>query len=223
MIEPEAPPENGTKEQATVVFLSLFLILFAFFLLLNSIAKFEETRAGLALQSLSETFAPKGHDAPRPDWLNSIEGRFIGPEEIRDKVATLIKTAFPMAKADVVLPGSTLPIVRPTENLFGPDGTTLRPEAEALFAQVARLLARNPPDYRYGADVIVGEPEPPETPVQTRAVARAGALARALTQAGAAPTEIAAGIDRRAPKDTRLVFRIRLRGEPRVDFHQLAQ
>jgi hypothetical protein len=55
-------------------------------------------------------------------------------------------------------------------------------------------------------------------------VARAGALARALTQAaGAAPTEIAAGIDRRAPRDTRLVFRIRLQGEPRVDFHQLVQ
>lgn len=224
MIDLEVYPRTNSREQSTVVFLSLFLIVLAFFILLNSISKIEETRAALALKSLTATFAPLGIEAPPGEWLNSIEGRFIGPEEMPDRLATLIKTAFPLAKVDKVLPGSRLQMSLATESLFEPGRDALRSEALVLVSDIARMLTRNPPDYVYGVEAVVGESEPVGgAAVQTLAIARAGALARTFVDKGAPASEIAAGTDRAQPERTRFVFRIRLPGERRVDFHQLVQ
>ncbi len=195
--------------------LSLYLIILAFFIMMNTISQREGSRTNGVLNSISSSFK----DYPETIILaldTADEG--AGVEEapgFEKSIEELFETAFPLAEVEVMEMLDQVEIILPTESIFVRDGANIQGKNEPVLdrladlltlkspgkrRQVEALLSLAPPLISDGADV--GEPED-DAPL---AVNRVGSLARELNARGVPASAIAIGIERRAPDKMRLIF-----------------
>jgi flagellar motor protein MotB len=220
------PSRPTTKDHGTfVVFLSLYLLLLAFFIILYSISTFEEERTAAALGSVTATFATSKYSRAESEYLPATDGTRLAPPELLERTAELVKTAFPVAEVEVVTPNRVIEISLPTESLFFEGEARLRPEAAAILRGIADLLGRHPPGLRYETEILVGSPWTTERDLkkgQTLEIARAGAFARELGSHGLPGSRMAVGLNQGEPERVRLLIHVRSEDDPKVDFRQIA-
>jgi hypothetical protein len=192
--------QDGPRQRPTlVIFLSLFLILLAFFLVLVSHSQAEQSRVAAALGSVGRALRG-GPDiafgfagAADPEAAAEAAGRFQARVK-QGFVGDLPELAF-VAAAD----GTVLQVPVPLGRLFA--GDRLLAEREPLLGAIAGALKTAEGGVRHQVEVAL----PAEPASRALAIARAGALARDLEARGVDGAAIAVGIDATVATDTALL------------------
>src|SRR3546814_773964 len=145
-----------TKDSGSYLFLSVFLLLLAFFILLNAISTFEETKSRAVMDSMSSTFRSAADARGSAEIYVSNLGTRPNPEEVLEAMGRLWRTAIPIAHVEVVTPGRTMEMRMPANELFVGGEAELRSDREQLLSDVARALRIHAEGFVNELEFVVG-------------------------------------------------------------------
>jgi hypothetical protein len=193
--------------------LSLYLLLLAFFVVLNTISNVEVTRLQAVTGSLNETFSVDGKPADKSVKLISSQGNLFSDSVFLTRIGDLIRTELAFAEIEDVLPGRLMAVAMPADSLFIPGQEAINPLRRPTIDRVAKALINPSPGVRYDVDILVGN-----STADDLVIGRSAYLAKVFTAAGTPARSVAAGIEQDSPGQLRLLFHVRPRNEARLIF-----
>ena len=101
---------DSPRNPLLVQVLSLYLLLLAFFVVLNTISRVEEARLKAVSGSLNETFAAVGLPADHSLRITSNEGEVLADAVLFQRLGSLIKTELAIAEVTEITLGRTLEV-----------------------------------------------------------------------------------------------------------------
>src|SRR3546814_12776738 len=102
-----------TKDSGSYLFLSVFLLLLAFFILLNAISTFEETKSRAVMDSMSSTFRSAADARGSAESYVSNLGTRPTPAEVLEAMGRIWRAAIPIHRVEVVSLCGTREMRRP--------------------------------------------------------------------------------------------------------------
>ena len=220
-------PERSTTRSAVengstvMVSLSLYLIILAFFILMNAISHPEDQRAKGVLDSISSTFKSFPRSFVAPLDLSVGGAGFSDAAGFEDSIRELFESAFPLVRITPSVWYNQIEVTLPVDSLFAPGQAKIQGRNEPMLDRLAKILSRRAPGLRFELEALLSSPPlGNDTPHSDSAlyVERAGAIARELSARGVPPAHISAGIEERDPEWLRLLFMIRSIDEPAATF-----
>ncbi|MEQ8322598.1 MAG: flagellar motor protein MotB [Rhodospirillales bacterium] len=216
-------PENDPPHAPDIVpvFLGLFLLVLAFFIMLVSISTFEKVKSNAVMDSLSSTFTTVLPPTSDPTAFNAKDGDIIAGEAFQEQVTSLFSTAVQIEKIEVVQPGRLMRLYMPASALFKADEPAVRDDMLPLLDRIVATLSNRPPGLRQDMEVVVGTPLTGNfyLPVQQGIdMARAGELARTMIGRGAPPDSVSVGVKSGDPGNISIWFWVRGIEETEVRF-----
>ncbi|MGB0683147.1 MAG: flagellar motor protein MotB [Magnetovibrionaceae bacterium] len=205
------------------LFLALYLVVLAFFILLVTISSLEETRSEAVMDSLTSTFTTILPPATELQDFASRDGDVIAAQEFQQDVTNLFTTTIRVAKVDVIQPGRLMRVSFPTSVLFAENEARLRPGQVGLVDRLVSTLSGRAAGLRHDLEFVVGSRYTTgvNLPVgQTLQMARAGEFARSILARGAPPDSISIGLKPGAEDQITLWFFIRTVEETRERFEE---
>ena len=216
----ENRPNSGS-----IIFLSLFLLLLAFFILLNALATIEETKSRQVLTSVAATFRSVVDADTNAQVLLSEFGPVPEPEELLAAFEQLWVTAIPVTRVERIESGQAMQMTIPANELFLGGEDVLRTDRKALLERVVKVVSLPVKGAVQDLKVVLGS-DPVSGDELDRGgnlpMRRAVILARTLVEAGAKPDRIGAGIRVGESKSLSLRFAVRAAARARVAFEELA-
>lgn len=214
-MRPELPTtgDRPSADGTPVLLLGLFLLLVAFFIVLNALSTFETTKARQVLESVGKTFSP--HRAS--PGLSSRLGPRTGEALSLDEIERIVATEIPLARIEKPGDGRLLRLTLPVDALFRRNSSAFVSARSMLLDRMAAVLAAPPAGLRYELEFLLAGDGAALT-ADALAVGRAGQFARRLRSRGAPADRIAIGAAGGAPDEIVLRFLIRPADEPRPDF-----
>jgi hypothetical protein len=200
-----------SKEQgdSTPLFLSLYLIVLAFFILLNAISKIQEERTKVVFGSLGATFAEPAIVATGPLDFTAGSGAYSAVHAFDESIRSLFQSAFPFVSFKPFQPFEKMVAEVPVNAMFGAKGALIRADHVVFLNELAAILSRETPGQRFSVELLLpvspGAVRSP-TPERSVAVDRASVLARALVVRGVPADSITAGIEGGDPGRLRMRF-----------------
>ncbi len=191
------PPRSGRGKSNShiVALLSLKILLLAFFILLNSLATFEDNRRTAVVDSVRQAFQGilpnQINQSQRPAALEMLDGA----KEAVDELRRLFSENLPIVERRESTDSWKLRLDMPVDDLFAADGDELMPEGTETLRVIAGVLS----DERFGAlnyriDLLYGlSGGVSGFAGNEAALARAGALVRALERQGLPPARLSTG------------------------------
>jgi len=209
------------SNNGSLIFLSLFLLLLAFFILLNALATIEETKSRQVLTSVAATFRSVVDADTSAQVLLSELGPASEPDEILEAMEQLWVTAVSVTKVETLSAGQLMQITMPVNELFLGGKAVLRSDRKQLLERAARVLSVQAKSVVAELELVLGTP--PIDPANLEedpslAIQRAVVLAGALLEVGAAKDKVSTGVRVGDPKVLRLRFAIREAARARVTF-----
>lgn len=204
---------EAPRNPLLILVLSLYLLLLAFFVVLNSISNQETARAKAVTGSLNETFAAEGRASDKTARLISSQGNVLGDAAFLSQVGKLIKTEFAFANVEDVVPGRLMAVTMPADSLFIPGREAIDPLHRPIIDRIAKALISPSQGVRYDVDILVGKSISDDL-----VLGRSSLLASVFAGAGTPARSIAAGIEQDSPGQLRLLFHVRPRSEARLIF-----
>ena len=176
------------RSDSTVLqFLSLYLLILAFFILLVTISTVDKDKVDAVAESIKSDF--------------EIEKRESGPilagQVFQDKTTELFATALGVQKIEIMQLGKIMRIQMTAEALFEPGKAETKKSQQALIDRVIAALSSRPPGYQFDMEFVVGSPYvsgkilPTQ---QTLEMQRAGAFVREMLNRGAPPDAVSIGM-----------------------------
>lgn len=215
------PESDGSR--VITLFLSLYLVVLAFFILLVSISSTEEVKSKALMESLSSTFSSVL--PPRMDLqaFNATTGDFLAADEFQRQVTGLFSTVIGVVKVEAIQPGRLMRVELDADGLFELEKSIVR-EGQAPFVdRLVSALSANPPGLRFEMEFVVstswGEDMTMPT-TQTLDIERAGAFARQLLNRGAPPGSVSIGLKGGDHQTVEIWFHIRALEENRIRFEE---
>lgn len=205
---PTVPTEEHRQgDHASWLFLSLYLLLFAFFIVLNSFSSFDTGRRDAVISSVLDAFAmvvSPGEEAE----LGGLIGLENQARRFQDSITDIFETSIPLASLRVIIPGTRMDVDVPTQAWFEGDSVVVRDPLPMLDRIVATVSS--PPDGLAYEMVLIaqvpGEEAEPLPTSMTPEIARIGNIARALDAKGMPPHAISIGMERGDSRFFRVVF-----------------
>lgn len=209
----ETPPPAYTSAPDIVpIFLGLFLLVLAFFIMLVSISTFEEVKSTAVMDSLTSTFTTVLPPTSDPTPFNAKDGDILAGEAFQEQITSIFSTAVQVEKIEVVQPGRLMRLQMPTSALFREGQETVREDMLPLLDRVIATLSNRPPGLRQDLEAVIGAPtvEDGALPVgQTLEMARVGEFARTLIGRGAPPDSVSVGLKKGNPGEISIWFWVR--------------
>jgi len=139
------PPET---DRMVTLFLSLMILLLAFFIVLVSMSRIEEKKKVDVLESIKSTFGfLPGGSSPFPS-LGGIVSKASDPvsklEQDFIKIKQLTFDTLGQDKVQLLTDGGRRVVVLDSEDLFDPEGVELKPEAGPFLKGLAAIVAPSP-------------------------------------------------------------------------------
>ena len=144
------------RDMGPYLFLSLFLLLLAFFILLNALASFETHRAQAVVRSVQNTFQSRLESDNRAEVLVPTLGVDPEPEAVTEELERIWLTAFPLMTVDQLQPGRTFQLTMRFSDVFEADSADIRPDRVALIRATAAVLANRPEGYLTQMQALLG-------------------------------------------------------------------
>lgn len=144
-MEEDFGPSPTRRETGPLLFLSLFLMLLAFFILLNSISTLRETKSRDVLSSVAATFQTAADPDRNAEILVSTIGPILEPEMVLEEIERLWLTEVPFVKFEVVTEGSDIIVELPITQLFVSAEATLRGDRGDLVSATSHVLSARLP------------------------------------------------------------------------------
>jgi len=202
------PPNNS----GNLIFLSLFLLLLAFFILLNALATIEETKARKVLTSVATTFRSVVDFKTDAQILISDLGPTPQAYEVLDALQQLWITSAPIIKVEKLTRGQIMEMTLPVNELFLGGQAVLRADREPLFDRTSLLLGLASGGGATEIQVVLGVARDQAvltTPEGRLAVDRAGNLAAAFVDRETPEDRVVVGVQEGDPKMLRVRFEVR--------------
>lgn len=218
IVNPSVPPSAamgwpGNTPNATghrrhqpgmMPFLSLFLLLLAFFLMINSLSRLEVTRTQAILGSLSSTFRSSESSGVERK-LGSASGPFIGAEQLEESVTDLLRTAAGVDVFEVFRAGNTLTVLLPVEELFEAETADVTGAVDTLAGLLADSIASEPPGIVFDVTVLM---HPDAEDGLALASIRGATLGIALLRRGVVRERLSVGIGDSDPGQVQILMRV---------------
>ena len=195
-------PHGAANQAATTgIFVSIYLLLLGFFVVMNSISNQELTRSDAVMESVHATFrnrfspeAMTPQDQKNPEFVAPSD-RFVGELE------GVLESVLGLSNLSPALGGRLIEVEIPADALFIPGDVGLRTDREELFRQLAILIDKAPRGERRSVEMVVSMPKAAFGDAfrdadswQSLVLRRAGALARALVAQGISPASLSVGV-----------------------------
>lgn len=129
------------KETGPVLFLSLFLLLLAFFILLNALSTYQETKSRAVITSLAATFEARRTPDMSTEIVVSTLGETPEPEQVLTEVERLWRMAIPIAEVEMLPSGDTVLVELPITQVFVGAEARLRGDRQDLIDATAYALS----------------------------------------------------------------------------------
>lgn len=202
---PTLDVESRRGESTSWLFLSFYLLLFAFFMVLNSFSSFESGKRDAVISSVQDAFAQViGPGAERA--LGGFVGTDPQARRFQDAVTDIFETAIPLTNVVVMVPGSRLDVEVPAQVFFAQDSVIVR-DPLPILDRIVATISSPPEGVAYELAVISHVDSEASLPTDmTAEVARVGNIARALNSKGMPPQSVTIGMERGDENSLKLVF-----------------
>ena len=216
-----SPPEVAPSRDSTIVlFLGLFLLVLAFFILLVSISTVEEVKSKAVMSSLTSTFQTVLPATLSPQVFQTLDGDIIANAALQDEVTNIFATSLQVARVEILQPGRLMRVHLQSRAVFEDESTEIRSSMMPLFNRVVAAISARPPGLRFDLEAVLsvattdGTAMPVEQGLQMQ---RAGVFARTMLGRGLPPDSLAVGMSPSTNTDMVLWFYVRLTDEARED------
>jgi hypothetical protein len=190
--------------------LSLFLLLLAFFIMLNSMAQFEARRTRAVLGSLAATFNvsdPYGQSRT----LGSFVGHLDAVADLEQEITGLLRTLVGFGSFELIRTGNLLSTSIDNDVLFV-DGASASQNLRALAEPAAALLAAASDDVtiemaayaRPSGGKVIGA----RSVAIEAAATRAALVVRTFAEFGVTAAQLVVALEDGDPGQTRIEFRV---------------
>lgn len=213
--------ETARGPNTSALFLSLFLLVLAFFILLVTISTLEEVKTKSVMDSLTSTFTSIVPPSTDPTRFKSKEGDLVAGQQYQETVTDIFAAALQVAKIKVVHPGRLMQVRIPASTLFAEGEARIQANQFELLDRIVAAASGRPPGLRFDLEFVIGSRTREDGGLpqsQTLELARAGAFAREMSERGLPPDSIAIGIEPGDPNDVTMWFYIRRQEETRLRF-----
>lgn len=200
----------GGGATGVTALLSIFLLLLAFFLMLNSLAHFESTKTRAVLGSLNATFNI-ANPIGKEHEFGSFVGKVGASDRLHAQAGDLLRTLFGVDQYKLIRFGNVIVVDLDTRGLFV-DGATPKPKLLVFTARLADAVLPPPPGVkimtevtvRYGPEALE-DIEPAKLDLATH---RAGAVIRSFERTGFDEGRLTTGISAGNPRRIRIEFHV---------------
>ena len=220
------PPQDQARSPTITVFLALYLLVLAFFILMVSIASPEKVRSDAVMDSLTSTFASVLPPTTELTAFAAKEGDVVAGEVFQEEITGIFATLLRVARVEIVQPGRLMRVLVPTDSLFHLDDSALREGRSALLDRIVASISTRPAGLRFDMEAVIGTPyrAGEDIPVvDNLAMRRAGVLARTMLERGAPLDSVGIALKPETPNETALWFYVRTVEETRLRFERFEQ
>ncbi len=176
------------RNDTTVLqFLSLYLLVLAFFILLVTISTVDKKKVEAVVDSIKS-------DAEQ-DKRES--GPILAGQVFQDKTTELFATALGVQKIEIMQLGKIMRIQMTADALFEPEKAITKKSQQPLIDRVIGALSSRPPGYQFDMEFVIGSAfsSGQNLPTQqTLEMRRAGAFVREMLSRGAPPDAVSIGM-----------------------------
>ncbi len=208
------------RDPTLILILSLYLLLLAFFILLNNISEVEKARSKAVAGSLQATFAFRGRPTSNPTVSISTISKVLGDDSLDRRLGTLVRAELRLARFEVIEPGRLMQLRVHEAALFTGLDNEISSTGRRLIDKIATELRNPPPGVRYDVEIRLSRMRAgARTPARARTraggdgllnrIRRAAALSQALAEAKGWPGTIAGGVEHSGSAEARFLFEIR--------------
>ena len=215
-----AAPQYDSRSGTAIVFLSLFFLILAFFIVLVSISTIEKVKSKAVMSSVTTAFTTPPRTDPTTDFT-AKEGDVLAGQAFQERITGVFATTMQVAKVKIVKPGRMMRAEMPSSAIFFEGEGRIRPNAVPFLDRIVAALSGRPPGLRFDMEFVIGTAYNDDNvlPIgQTLEMARAGAFAREMVSRGAPPDSVSIGL---APGDREQItirFYVRDLDEIRLGF-----
>jgi hypothetical protein len=211
-------PREDPRKPILLQALSLYLLLLAFFVVLNSISSVEEARSRGVVGSLNETFSSTGSPSETSRHLVSSLGDTLGRGRMLSQLGKLVKTEISLARVDQVRHGRMLEITMPVNAMFASAKAAIDPSRRRLIERIVEILQNTSRGVRYDVDILVSSGT---EKVLSRK--RAAFLGTVFVGVGAPILAVISGTEQGTDGKLRLRFHIRPEKITKLSFGEVGQ
>jgi hypothetical protein len=201
------PSSENTGPKTGTLFLSLFLLILAFFIVLVSISRVQDSKTNAVKQSLGTTFT-KVMDSSVSDFTVKDSDDPAG-KEFQEEITTIFTTHLQVAKVEITKPGKLMIARMPVSAVFLENTSELNPEIFEFLDRTVAILGSRPAGTHFDMQFIVGVPDGILSVEQTIEMKQAGSFAREILTRGAPPDSLSAGIMPGDPEQIIMRFYVR--------------
>ena len=210
------PDMSDGGGSTTTLFLGLYLLVLAFFILLVSISTRETIRSEAVMDSLTSAFS--GELPPNTDLtaFNAKQGDLLAGQRMQNEITQIFTTAMRVAQIKIVRPGRLMQVVVPTDTIFFAGEARIRPPQYALLDRIVTTLSGAPAGLRYELEFVVGTPGGAGGALDGQGsleMRRAATFARELAARGGSHRSVAIGLRPGDPARTVISFYMRAEDE----------
>ncbi len=189
-------PDEGPNTIA--LFLGLYLVVLAFFILLVTISTIEETKSQRVMDSLSSAFTSIVPPSADLQTFRSKDGDVLAGQEFQQQITGIFSTELGIDKVETVQPGRQMRLLMSTDSLFFNDEARIRDSMYPVLDRAIAALSSRPSGLRYDMEFVIGvqagEDGKTMPTDESLPILRAGAFATEMHARGLAPENLAVGI-----------------------------
>lgn len=197
-LDSQIEPDDEAGDSTVALFLGLYLVVLAFFILLVSISSVEDVKSNKVMSSLSSTFTSLLPPSSDLTTFTAKDGDIVAGQEFQQQVTGIYATVLGVDKVEIVQPGKQMRLLLKADSLFFDGEARIRPAIYPLLDRTVASLSNRPRGLRFDLEFMIGTPASADgktMPVtQTLEVERAGAFARAMNERGIPPDSLSVGM-----------------------------
>lgn len=205
--------DTDAEARTAALFVSLYVVILAFFILLTSNAQFDDKKTRIAIQSVNEAFSTEQELHVIP--FTSSVGNEAVVMQMFESIQTAVATQVPLEEIRIITSGNVMRMTMPVSSLYHEGQANLRSDRSTFYRTVSKIVSK----WQKGAVIHLSYLQGVEKPLArgiTAATAlevqRAGSFARGMENRGVPPETISIGVEQGHP-DT-LVFEFTIISAP---------
>lgn len=205
---------KSAEEGTIVMMLGLYLIVLAFFILLNAISETSEERAEKVKESISNGFGFQMDGMMRMrDQVQTLQNPMV--DFITREVESLIESYLAVQHFKIVQIGETMRLQIAMDQVFDPGEMRIKPSQVRLFSDLAFLIKKDRPGTEVITDILVegsrSDLGASASSVQNFLGRRASLLVRAIIEKGGRKKNISAqAVENKKESSINLIFHIHI-------------
>lgn len=209
---PPKPRTDADKGNSQTLFLSLFLLLLAFFILLNSLSTLEVGRSTQVMESVKDAFPSSVRAQMEDGFLSEDPGQMIG-EGLRTRLETVFEESLPVVEITADPSGNPMYVKLRAEDVFARTTGRITPAAEDLARRLAPIVAQPPAGSMLFLDIVFGRNMSPgnagQSSISETTILTASRTVERFAELGLPADRISTGLERGDPDSVRFIFRTR--------------